>query len=76
MLAAVYAVQMQNPSSVMIAVPVAPPTACEDLRRQVDRIVCAFTPEPFVAVGAWYEDFSQTTDAEVRRLLQLPTSRC
>jgi putative phosphoribosyl transferase len=70
MLAAVHAVRQHNPTSVTIAVPVAAKDACEDLRREADEIICAFSPEPFYAVGAWYEDFSQTTDGEVRRLLQ------
>ncbi|HEX9443292.1 MAG TPA: phosphoribosyltransferase, partial [Candidatus Binatia bacterium] len=42
---------------------------CEALRPEVDEIVCAVTPEPFYAVGLWYENFSQTTDEEVRELL-------
>ena len=47
----------------------AAPSACESFHRQVDQAICAMTPEPFVAVGLWYEDFSPTTDAEVRDLL-------
>jgi putative phosphoribosyl transferase len=43
---------------------------CEDLRREVDELVCLRTPEPFSAVGLWYDDFSQTSDEEVRDLLQ------
>jgi putative phosphoribosyl transferase len=49
---------------------VASAEACEDIRARVDEIVCAFTPEPFYAVGLWYEDFSQTSDEEVRELLE------
>jgi predicted phosphoribosyltransferase len=52
-----------------VAVPIAPPDTCDQLREVVDDIVCAVTPEPFHAVGLWYEDFSQTTDDEVRDLL-------
>jgi putative phosphoribosyl transferase len=50
-------------------VPVAARSTCADLAREVDDVVCASTPEPFYAVGLWYEDFSQTTDEEVRELL-------
>jgi predicted phosphoribosyltransferase len=42
---------------------------CDELRRDVDEVICAATPEPFVAVGAWYQDFGQTSDDEVRSLL-------
>lgn len=69
MLAAVRAVKRQNPKRVVIAVPVAPPAACGEFRHYVDEIVCLYTPEPFYAVGAWYQDFSQTSDHEVRELL-------
>jgi predicted phosphoribosyltransferase len=69
MRAAVRAVRQQQPAAIMVAVPVAAPETCEELREEADRIVCLRTPEPFSAVGLWYEDFSQTTDAEVRALL-------
>jgi hypothetical protein len=52
-----------------VAVPVAASETCEAFRRIVDDIICGATPEPFRAVGLWYEDFSQTTDEEVRELL-------
>jgi predicted phosphoribosyltransferase len=52
-----------------VAVPVGAWETCEDLRAVADEVVCEFTPEPFRAVGLWYADFSQTTDAEVRQLL-------
>jgi putative phosphoribosyl transferase len=70
MLAASRAVQAQQPKRVIVAVPVAAPEACEEFRAHVDQTVCVATPEPFQAVGVWYEDFSQTTDAEVRELLE------
>ncbi len=54
----------------MVAVPVASPDTCELLKTHVDEVVCAATPEPFYAVGLWYQDFSQTTDEEVRELLE------
>jgi predicted phosphoribosyltransferase len=67
--AAVKALRQQGAGRVIVAVPIAPPETCEQLREEVDDIVCAVTPEPFQAVGLWYEDFSQTTDDEVRDLL-------
>ena len=53
----------------MVAVPVAARSTCDELRREVDDVVCLATPEPFMAVGRFYDDFSQTTDEEVRELL-------
>ena len=50
--------------------PVAAPESCEAMRREVDEVVCAHVPEPFMAVGQWYQDFSQTTDDEVHELLR------
>jgi predicted phosphoribosyltransferase len=69
MRAAVLAVRRLRPAHVIAAVPVASRQACQELRNVADEVVCAFTPEPFNAVGLWYADFSQTTDEEVRRLL-------
>ena len=70
MLAAARAARAQQPKWVIVAVPVASRDACEEFRRYVDEVICAETPEPFYSVGTWYEDFSQTSDAEVRKLLQ------
>lgn len=70
MLAAACAVQTQRPQRTIVAVPVAAPETCEEFRAQVEEVVCVETPEPFYSVGAWYEDFSQTSDAEVRDLLE------
>jgi putative phosphoribosyl transferase len=67
--AAVAALRAQNPARIVVAVPTAAPETCEALRPEVDEIVCATTPEPFYGVGRWYEDFSQTTDEEVRAVL-------
>jgi putative phosphoribosyl transferase len=67
--AAVQAVRRQGPSKVVVAVPVAAPEACADLRRVADEVVCAVAPQNFQAVGLWYADFAQTSDAEVRSLL-------
>ena len=70
MLAAARALRQQNPQRIIVAVPVSSADACEEFRAHVDEVICAFTPEPFYAVGVWYEDFSQTSDAEVRELLE------
>ena len=67
--AAVQALRQQGPRKVVVAVPVAAPETCEAFRAEVDEIVCAVAPEFFYAVGLWYQDFSQTTDEEVRDLL-------
>ncbi|HEY6892861.1 MAG TPA: phosphoribosyltransferase [Rhodanobacteraceae bacterium] len=69
MLAAARAVKRRSPKEVVIAVPVAAAETCRILRAEVDDVVCAFTPEPFRAVGLWYDDFTQVSDAEVRSLL-------
>jgi len=69
MRAAVEALRRQRPRQTIVAVPIASPETCEALAREVDRIVCAATPQPFHAVGLWYEDFSPTSDEEVLRLL-------
>jgi putative phosphoribosyl transferase len=69
MRAAVTALRERQPARIIVAVPVAARATCNEFRSQVDEIVCAVTPEPFRAVGLWYEDFSQTTDEEVRDLL-------
>jgi putative phosphoribosyl transferase len=71
MRAAVAALRQRRPAKIVIAVPVAAASTCEELKLEVDRIVCGLTPEPFHGVGEWYEDFSQTTDEEVRDLLDL-----
>jgi putative phosphoribosyl transferase len=69
MRAAVAALRSEYPERLVVAVPVAAPETCDAFRDEVDDIVCAVTPEPFYAVGQWYQDFSQTTDAEVHELL-------
>src|SRR4051812_48324710 len=70
MRAAVAALRQEKPARIVVAVPIAAPTTCEEFEDEVDEVVCARTPEPFYAVGLWYEDFSQTTDEEVRELLR------
>ena len=69
MLAAVRAARQQSPARVVVAVPVADPAVCERLGRAADEVVCVSTPHPMLAVGAWYDDFSQVGDEEVRELL-------
>ena len=66
---AVRAVAGAGASPVAVAVPVAPPPACEALRSLADEVVCLRTPSSFFAVGAWYDDFSETSDDEVRAAL-------
>jgi putative phosphoribosyl transferase len=70
MQAAARAVRRHQPARIVIAVPVASRATCDQFRDDVDEVVCAVTPEPFYAVGNWYEDFSQTSDEEVRELLE------
>lgn len=69
MLAAVTALRKEQAGRIVVAVPIAPPETCDAFRDVVDDIVCVMTPEPFYAVGLWYEDFTQTTDDEVHELL-------
>ena len=70
MLAAVEAIRQDDPAKVVVAVPIADPDVCEALRTVADEVVCLGTPRPLQAVGVWYDDFSQTTDEEVRELLE------
>jgi predicted phosphoribosyltransferase len=69
MRAAVAALRQTGVAKIVVAVPVGSPETCEELGGQVDEIICAITPRYFRAVGQFYEDFSQTTDGEVRELL-------
>jgi predicted phosphoribosyltransferase len=64
-----------RPARIVAAVPVAPPDTCEALRAIADAVYCVLTPEPFEAVGRWYENFEQTTDAEVNELLERARAR-
>lgn len=70
MRAAVTGLRTQNPKRIVVAVPTAAPETCEAFQDEVDEVICAITPEPFVGVGWWYEDFSQTTDEGVRLFLE------
>jgi len=69
MRAAVAALRQQAPRRVVVAVPVAAPATCAEFRAEVDEVVCVITPEPFRAVGLWYENFAPTTDEEIHDLL-------
>jgi putative phosphoribosyl transferase len=70
MRAAVAALKREGAARIVVAVPVAAPETCDLLEREVDAIVCAVTPQPFYAVGLWYQDFAQTSDREVHDLLE------
>ena len=70
MRAAVLALKKQNPKRITIAVPVAAADTCEEFQPLVDEVVCLYTPDPFMAVGRWYDDFAQLTDEEVRDYLE------
>jgi putative phosphoribosyl transferase len=70
MRAAVAAARAAGPAKVVVAVPTAPASTCEELRREADEVVCVTTPRPFRAVGYSYRSFPQTSDEEVRELLQ------
>ncbi len=71
MRAAILALRKQHPARLIVAVPTAAASSYREISRQVDEMVALMAPEDFYAVGQWYEDFSQTTDAEVSRLLEL-----
>lgn len=70
MLAAVAALKQRNPASIVIAVPVAPAETVLRLQQEANDVVCLAMPEPFLAVGRWYREFSQTSDDEVKSLLE------
>jgi len=68
--AALAAIKQRQPSRIIIAVPTAAPSTCNEFAVEVDELVCLIQPEPFIAVSYWYRQFSQTSDDEVRRLLE------
>jgi predicted phosphoribosyltransferase len=70
MRAAVAGLRAQDPARITVAVPTAPIETCEMFEQEVDQVVCVATPQPFFGVGLWYENFEQTTDEEVRSLLE------
>ncbi len=67
--AAIHALKQRAPARIVVAVPVGARDTCDRLRRLADEVVCVSMPDPFTAVGLWYEEFSQTTDDEVKALL-------
>jgi predicted phosphoribosyltransferase len=69
MRAAIAALRQKHPGVLVVAVPVGSPSTCDEVEKEADELVCVQKPENFRAVGEWYEDFSQTTDDEVRDLL-------
>ena len=69
MRAAVKALRARHAGRIVVAVPIGAPETCDMLAAEADEVVCAVTPEPFLAVGYWYDDFSQTTDEEVQAIL-------
>jgi len=71
MKAALASVRKSRAKKVVIAVPVGPSSTIRELENQADQVICLYTPEPFQAIGEFYEDFSQTTDEEVKKLLKL-----
>jgi putative phosphoribosyl transferase len=75
MQAAVLALRQHAPARIVVAVPVGARETCDRLRRLADEVVCVATPEPFNAVGLWYEEFAQTSDDEVKRLIAASARR-
>lgn len=71
MRAAVAALRQAKAKRIVVAVPVAAAPSCTELREEVDDLICLQSPEPFYSVGFWYEDFSQTSDEEIREMLEL-----
>lgn len=75
MRAAIAALQARGARKVVVAVPIAASETCAELAEEVDEVVCAATPDPVRAISLWYEDFEQTTDAEVRQLVERAAAR-
>lgn len=71
MRAAVMALRQAKAKRIVVAVPIAAAPAYRDLHQKVDELICLHTPEPFYSVGFWYEDFSQTSDEDIREVLEL-----
>lgn len=69
MRAAVEALRKMRAGRIVVAVPVGAPSTCRELANRADDVICLRAPEPFEAVGLWYEDFDQTSDAEVQAIL-------
>src|SRR4030088_2821714 len=70
MKAAIQALRQRHPAEIVVAVPVAPAQTCREMADLADRVVCLLKPTMFGGVGEWYLDFRQTSDGEVRSLLE------
>jgi putative phosphoribosyl transferase len=68
--AAIAALKKQQAGRIVVGVPVAPPSSIEELMTEVDEVVCVSAPELFIAISMWYDEFPQTSDQEVRELLE------
>lgn len=68
--AAIKALRQQKPANIVVAIPVAAFSTCEEIAKLVDKMICPLKPHEFYAVGVWYENFSQTSDEEVFELLK------
>ena len=75
MRAAIASLRAQRARQVVVAVPVAPTDTCRELAKETDQVVCLATPQPFLAVGQWYEEFSPPSDEEIRELLRRNAER-
>ena len=75
MRAAIRALRRREPARIIAAAPMAAPQAVEELEGEADEVVCCIAPDPFLAVGFWYRDFAQTSDQEVRALLERASTR-
>ena len=75
MRAAIAALRAQAPREIVVAVPVGAAETCAAMAKIADDVVCLSTPDPFIAVGLWYENFDQTEDEEVHELLERSASR-
>lgn len=75
MRAAIAALQARGAAKLVVAVPIAASETCAELAEEVDEVVCAATPDPVRAISIWYENFEQTTDAEVRELVERAARR-
>lgn len=69
-LSSIRMIRQHEPKKIVVAVPVAPPSAAEKIKKYVDDFICVYMPEPFIGVGLHYEDFSEVDDEEVIRLLK------
>ncbi|NJL53592.1 MAG: phosphoribosyltransferase [Hydrococcus sp. SU_1_0] len=71
--AAIAVLRAEQPQSIIVAIPVAPSSTCEELKAEVDQVVCLMMPEPLYGIALWYDCFPQTTDEEVSKLLSIKT---